>query len=107
MVNCRSTQVTNLLSITALVLSFGALQSPLWRPAVTTPCVTATVGGTAVLAFDGQIDRASIFQKKTATLSSDGPGRLIIHGRTTGTTNLLLRYKDGDSKLYEIVVLPG
>jgi hypothetical protein len=105
MESLRSTHLKNFLSITALGLSLAALQSPLWRP--TPRSVTAKAGGTVVLTYDGELENAMIFQKRTATLSAAGPGRLVIHGHAPGKTSLLIRYKDGERTVYEVVVPPG
>jgi hypothetical protein len=102
-----STYLKNTLSVIALVLPLAALQSPLWRPVAAPQCVTARVGATVVFSYDREIDGATIFQKRLASLSLGGPGRLMIHGNAPGKTNLLIRYKDGGTKLFEIVVLPG
>ena len=91
----------------ALLLSLATLQSPLWRPRTAPVCVTAKVGEIAILAYDGEIDKAVIFQMRTASLSSAGSGQLAIYGHEAGKTSLLIRFKDGDSKLYEVVVLPS
>jgi hypothetical protein len=97
----------NSLSILALLLSLAALQSPLWLPVIAPRCLTATVGLTVILPYQGEIEKATIFQKRMATLYQGGPGQLMIHGNVPGKTNLLIRYKHGDTKLYEIVILPG
>jgi hypothetical protein len=107
MENRMSAYMKNALSMLALLLSLGALQSPLWRPALTPRSVTATVGGTVILPYSGEIEKVTIFQKETATLSADSPGQIMIHGTSPGKTNLLIRYKDGATRLYEITVVPG
>jgi hypothetical protein len=101
-----SIYLKNAFSITALLLSLAALQGPLWRSA-SAGRVTAKSGGTVLLNYDGDLEKAAIFEKRTATLSSGQPGQLVIHGHKPGKTSLLLRYKDGDSMVYEVVVLPG
>ena len=103
----RHILLKNALSITALILSMAALQSPLWRPRVAPRSVTAKAGGTATVACEGEIEKAMIFHKRTATLTAPGPGQLMIHGHAPGKTSLLIRYKDGDSAIYEVVVIPG
>jgi hypothetical protein len=103
----RHTYLKNFLSITALILSWAALQSPLWRPADAPLSVTAKTGGSVILAYDGELENAMIFHKSTATLSAGGPGHLVIHGHAAGKTSLLIRCKHGESKLYQVVVLPS
>jgi hypothetical protein len=100
-----STHVKNFLVVTALILALGGLQSPLWRPAVDR--VTAKSGGTADVTYSGQLEKAMIFQNRTATLTAPRPGHLVIHGHAPGKTSLLIRYKGGSSTIYEVVVLPG
>jgi hypothetical protein len=97
----------NLLSITALVLSLAALQSPLWRPVIGSPSVTAKSGGTVLFGCDRDIEKATILQGQTATLSLADPHQLVIHAHQPGHTHLLIKFKDGERKLYEVVVLPG
>jgi hypothetical protein len=99
--------VKNALSVIALLLSLAAVQSPLWRPAVPPRCVTAKAGGTVLVDYGRAIDRASILQKRTATLTAAGPHRLMIHAHAPGRTCLIINYKDGQSRLYEVVVIPG
>ncbi len=103
----RSTYLKNFFSITAVLLSLAVLQSPLWRPAGAPRCVTTTEGGTVILEYEGQLDSATIFRKETATVSVPAPGRLAIHAHEPGKTSLLMRFKDGESRLYDVVVLPG
>ena len=107
MENRRPHSFKNTLVITAVLLAFAALQSPLRFPSSGPGEVTAKSGGTVLLNYDGELERAAIFQKHTATLSSGGPGRLVIHGHKPGKTTLLLRYKDGASMIYDVVVRPG
>ena len=95
------------LAILALLLSLAALQSPLWRPESAPQSITAKAGGTALVNFDGELDRATIFHRKTATLSNVGPGQIMVHGWNPGKTSLLIRCKDGNSTVYEVVILPG
>ena len=57
--------------------------------------------------YEGEIERAMVFQKRNATLSAAGPGQLAVHGHVPGKTSLLIRFKGGESKVYEIIVLPG
>jgi hypothetical protein len=102
-----STFLKNVLSITALLLSLAALQSPLWRPNPSPLSVTARSGATVVFSYQGQLEKAIIFRKSNATLSAGGPGQIMIHAHHPGKTSMLIRYKDGDSRLYELVILPG
>ena len=102
-----STYLKKVLSIAALLLSLAALQSPLWRPEAATRSVTAKAGGTVTVPYDGQLDKAVIFRRRMATLSAGSPGQLVIHAHAPGKTSMLIRYKDGDSVLYEVIVLPG
>jgi hypothetical protein len=95
------------LSVIALALSLATLQSPLWRPGPAPHCVTAKSGGTALVTFDGELDKATIFQRRTATLSTAGPGQIMVHGREPGKTSLIIRCKDGNSTVYDVVILPG
>jgi len=103
----NNSHLKNLLAMLALLLSLAALQGPLWRPTEAPPCLTATSGGTVTLAYDRELLNAVIFQSATASLSAGAKGELLIHGHTPGRTRLLIRYKDGDSRVYEIVVLPA
>jgi hypothetical protein len=103
----RSTFLKNFLSITALLLSLAALQSPLWRPNPAPLYVTAKAGATVIFPYKGQIEKAVIFRKKNATLSAGSPGQLMIHAHNPGKTSMLIRYKDGVSRLFELIVLPG
>ena len=102
----HSSRIKNLLSVTSLLLSLAALQGPLWRPHAAPRYVTAKVGGTAVLTYDGAIQRASIFEKRTASLSTGGPHQILIHGHAPGRTSLMIVYQNGERALYRVVVLP-
>lgn len=97
----------NTLSIIALLLSLAALQSPLWRPKIAGPAVTMQPGGTAVFAYSGEIEKATILHSGTATLSAGGPRQIVIHAHQPGRTHLLIHYKNGQSKLYEVIVRPS
>jgi hypothetical protein len=103
----RSRYLKNALSITALLLSLAALQCPLWLPAVATRTVTAKAGATVFFEYEGRLAKASILQSRTASLSAAGPYKLAIHAHTPGRTCMIIHYKDGRSRLYEVVVLPG
>jgi len=107
MEHSRRNHLKNALSVIALVLSLAALQSPLWRPAGVSRCLTAKAGGTVLLDYGHDIERASILQKRTASLTAAGPHRLMIHAHAPGRTSLIINYRDGQSRLYEVVVLPG
>ena len=97
----------NALSIGALVISLGALQSPLWRPVVAPRCVTAKAGKTVTFEYEYNIEKATILHSRTAGVLASGPRQLMIHGREPGHTCLIIRYKGGESKLFDVVVLPG
>ncbi len=97
----------NALSVTALVLSLAAVQSPLWRPVLGTPCFTAKTGGIVFFDYGREIEKATILQSHTASLSAVGPHQLAIHAHAPGHTRMLIKYKDGERKLYDVVVLPG
>lgn len=97
----------NVLGIFAFLLSFAALQSPLWRPVIADPPVTAKVGGTVVFQYGRDMEKAVILRSSTATLTAGGRHQLVIHGRHPGHTHLLIKYKDGERKLYDIVVVPS
>lgn len=103
----RSPHLKNFLAVTILVLSLAGFQSPLWRPDPAPQYVTAKAGGTVIVPYKGEIERAMVFQKRNATLSAAGPGQLAVHGHTPGKTSLLIRFKGGESKLYELIVRPG
>jgi hypothetical protein len=103
----RSTFLKNLLSITALLLSLAALQSPLWQPNPSPLSVTAKSGTTVIFAYQGQLQKAIIFHKSNATLSPGSPGQILIHAHHPGKTSMLIQCKDADSRLYELVILPG
>lgn len=107
MLNRRTNWFQDFLSIGVVVLALAVVQSPLWRPMAAPRSVTATIGASVVVPYRGEITKATIFRTQTATISADGPGRIMIHGHRPGTTNLLIRYKDGGSQIYEVVVLPG
>jgi hypothetical protein len=102
-----SIHLKNFLGVSALLLSLAVLQSPLWRPKETPRCVTAKAGGTVVFPYQGELENAMVFRKRTATLSAAGPGKIAIHAHAPGRTSLLIRLKGGESKVYELVVLPG
>ena len=97
----------NSLAILALLLALATVQGPLWRPAAGSRSVTAKAGSTVIFPYEGEIERALIFQKGTAYLTPAGPGRLVIHANAPGKTRMLLRYKTGESRLYEVVILPA
>jgi len=97
----------NSLAILALLLALATVQGPLWRPAAGSRSVTAKAGSTVIIAYEGEIERALIFQKGTASLTGAGHGQLAIHANAPGRTRMLLRYKGGESRLYEVVVIPG
>jgi hypothetical protein len=103
----RNIALKNALSTTALLISLAALQCPLWLPAMATHSVTAKAGGTVVFDYDGDIARATILQGRTANVEATGPRQLMIHGNMPGRTCLIIKNKDGQSRLYEVVVLPG
>ena len=103
----RAKGLMNVVGVTALMLLLAALQSPLWRPATAPQCFTAKPGGTLLFDYGRDIVRASILQKHTASLSSAGPHRLAIHAHAPGRTCLIIHYKNGENRLYEVVVLPG
>ena len=103
----NNSHLKNLLAMLALLLSLAALQGPLWRPGEAPRCLTATSGGTVTVAYDRELENAMIFQNATASLSADAKGELVIHGHAPGRTRLIIRYKDGASRVYEVVVLPG
>ncbi|HEY3835848.1 MAG TPA: hypothetical protein VGL72_04725 [Bryobacteraceae bacterium] len=105
MKSSTSTHLKNALSITALLLSLAALQCPLWGPAV--EHITAKSGGTADVIYGRQLEKAMVFKKGTATLSAPAPGHLMIHGHAPGRTSLLIFYRNGQSTIYEVEVLPG
>ena len=107
MKNRHSSYLKNFLGLTALLLSLVCLQSPLWRPADVPENVTAKAGSAVIFAYHGDLEKAVIFRKRMATLSAGGPGKLVIHGHAAGKTSLLIFYKDGKSKLYDLVVSPG
>jgi Flp pilus assembly secretin CpaC len=103
----RHSFLKNALSITALVISLAALQCPLWLPALATHRITAKTGGTAVFDYEHDIEKATILRSTIANISAAGPHQLMIHGNKPGRTTLIINYKDGKSRLYEVVVLPG
>ena len=103
----NNTHRKNLLGVLALLAALAALQSPLWRPAEAPRSLTAKSGGTVTVTYDRELENAMIFQKATASLSAGAKGELVIHGHAPGRTRLLIRYKDGASRVYEVVVLPG
>jgi hypothetical protein len=103
----RSVYLKKFLGITALMLLLAAVQSPLSRPTAALESVTARSGMATILKYNGEIERAMIFQRRTATLTASGSGRLVIHGHEPGKTSLLIHFKSGDSKVYEVVVIPG
>jgi len=107
MENSRSDRRKNLLALLALMLSLAALQSPLWRPAAPPRSLTARAGGSIDVEYDGKLEKAVIFRRGLATLSAGGPGKLVIHAHTPGKTSLLIQFKGGASKVYDVVVLPG
>jgi len=51
--------------------------------------------------------KALIFHKGTASLAATAPDKLLIRAKHPGKTSLLIRYKDGERQLYEIVIIPG
>jgi hypothetical protein len=97
----------NALAITALLISLAALQSPLWRPDTAPRCVTAKAGGTVTFDYQSDIEKATILHRRTASLAVTGPRQLVIHGNAPGRTCLIIHYKGGESRLYEVVILPG
>jgi hypothetical protein len=97
----------NALSITALLISLAALQCPLWFPAGALRCVTARAGDNVFFDYEDDIRKATIMQSGTATVLATGPRQLMIHGNAPGRTCLIINYKDGQSRLFEVVVLPG
>jgi hypothetical protein len=98
--------IKNFLAVTALVLSLATLQRPLWRPDPI-PQLTAKAGCTVIVPYKGQIERALIFHKRNATLSGAGPGELAVHGHAPGKMSLLIRFKGGESKVYDLIVVLG
>jgi hypothetical protein len=106
MSNSISIHIKNFLAVASLLLSLAALQSPLWRPEPT-PSLTAKAGDTLIFPYQGELQRALIFQKEMATLSGAVPGQLAIHTHSPGKTRMLIRFKDGASKVYDLVVLPA
>lgn len=68
----RNTYLKNALSVTALLLSLAALQSPLRRPAFNSPSFTATTGGTVSFDYGRDIEKATVLESRTATLSAGG-----------------------------------
>jgi hypothetical protein len=103
----RHNCLKNALSVTALLISLAALQSPLWRPASEPYCVTAKAGGTVTFDYNCDIEKATILHRRTATLSVTGPRQVKIHGVAPGRTALIIRYGGGESRLYKVVILPG
>ena len=103
----RNKYLKNALGATALVLSLAALQGPLWRPAVPPRHFTAKPGGTVLFDYGRDMIKASILQKGTASITSAGPHQLAIHGHVPGRTALFIKYSDGETKMYEVVVLPS
>jgi hypothetical protein len=103
----RSVRVKNFLAITALLLALAALQCPLWRGGSPPSRLTARSGRTILVPYEGDIQRALIFQKRNATLSGAGRGQLAIHAHQPGKTRMLIQFKDGVSRVYELLVLPG
>lgn len=97
----------NTLSAAALVLSLAALQSPLWPPAVPVLSVTAKAGSTVLLDYGSEMRKAIILQNRTASLSSAGPHQLAIHAHAPGRTALIVTYKNGESRMYDVVVVPS
>ena len=90
-----------------MVLSLAVLQSPLWLPAMRPLCVTAKTGGTVLFNYGRDIDTATILEKRIASLTDAGLHQLMIHAHAPGRTCLIINYKGGESRLYEVVVLPG
>ena len=103
----HSKTLKNALGVTVLLLALAALQSPLWRPAVAPRCVTAKAGGTVFFEYEYDIEKATILHGRTASVAATGPRELKIHGNAPGHTCLIIHYKGGESRLYEVVLLPA
>ena len=106
MENRRSTVKKSLLCTGTLLLSLAALQSALSRPHRAPHCVTVGAGESTVVEYDRNIEKAGILEKRMATPDLTGPRRLVVHGLEPGRTDLIICSKDGESDIYDLVVLP-
>ena len=97
----------NFLSMLALILSLAALQSPLWQPKNSARLLTIETGTSLVVAYDRDVEKAGIMERKTATPILKSVREVMVHGNAPGRTTLIICSKDGRSEMYDVMVKTG
>jgi hypothetical protein len=94
----------NLLSIGILILLLAALQAPLWRPGNVPQYISVTAGSSVEITSGREMVRAGIRESRTAAPKLLNPHKLLIGGRASGATQLLIFYQHGPGNIYQVVV---
>ena len=92
------------IAIFVLMLSLAALQSPLWRSQAALSSIAVRTGGATLVSSPAPIAGAEVAGNTLATAEVVGDHEVLIRGKALGETNLRVLSRDGNARMYRVVV---